>query len=505
MSDEIVVEEVSSVREQKEALKRREEAPAGATAGRDQPLYADRVKVYPRKVWGTFRRLKWAALGLLLAIYYLVPWIRWDRGPGAPDQAVLIDMPSRRAYFFFIEIWPQEVYYLTGLLILAAVGLFFVTSLAGRVWCGYACPQTVWTDLFMWVERLVEGDRNARMRLDRQPFSVGKLARKATKHGIWLLIAFVTGGAWIMYFKDAPTLVHELVTFRAAESVWLFIGLFTFTTYLLAGWAREQVCTYMCPWPRFQAAMFDEDTLIVTYQRWRGEPRGKLKKGENDDWSKRGDCIDCKACVAVCPTGIDIRDGQQLECINCALCIDACNDVMAKLGRPGELITYDTEANQIAQEQGNPRPRYKLIRIRTIFYALLFVGVATVMLGQLLFRNTLDINVLHDRNPLFVTLSNGDIRNGYTVKLLNKTREQRTFVLSFAGLPGATMDVLEHPADGDAVLLIAAPDSVATYDVQVRAPRSESVGESHPVTFTLTDPYKGETVTYKSVFRGPER
>ncbi|MEX2630132.1 MAG: cytochrome c oxidase accessory protein CcoG [Tistlia sp.] len=506
VADDITADEVASVREQKATLKRQEaeQAPAGVDAPR-QSLYADRVKVYPRQVRGTFRRLKWAALGILLAIYYLVPWIRWDRGPGAPDQAVLIDMPARRAYFFFIEIWPQEVYYLTGLLILASIGLFFVTSLAGRVWCGYACPQTVWTDLFMWVERLIEGDRNARMRLDRQPLSAGKVARKAAKHGVWLLIALVTGGAWIMYFKDAPTLVRELATLEASQTVWLFIGLFTATTYLLAGWAREQVCTYMCPWPRFQAAMFDEDTLIVTYQRWRGEPRGKLKKGENDDWSQRGDCIDCKACVAVCPTGIDIRDGQQLECINCALCIDACNDVMARIGRPPNLIAYDTEANQIAAEQGKPKPRYKLLRVRTLFYALLLVGVSAIMLGQLLFRDTLDINVLHERNPLFVTLSNGDIRNGYTVKLLNKTREPRAFVLTFEGIPGATMEVLGQQAGGQRVPLVAEPDSVATYDIQVRAPRSEVTEPSRPVTFTLTDPSRGETVVYDSVFRGPER
>lgn len=440
-----------------------------------------------------------------LAIYYITPWIRWDRGLNAPDQAVLLDFPGRRFYFFFIEIWPQEVYYLTGLLILAAVGLFFVTSLAGRVWCGYACPQTVWTDLYLWVERRIEGDRNARMRLDRQPLSAGKAARKVTKHGVWLLIALATGGAWIMYFKDAPTLVGELAAFEADESVYLFIGLFTATTYLLAGWAREQVCTYMCPWPRFQAAMFDEDTLIVTYQRWRGEPRGHLKKGANDDWSKRGDCIDCRACVAVCPTGIDIRDGQQLECISCALCIDACNDIMAKVGRPPNLIAYATEASQIAVEQGKPKPRYKLLRIRTIFYALLFVGVATLMLGQLLLRDTLDISVLHDRNPLFVTLSNGDIRNGYTVKLLNKTREPRAFVLTFDGIPGAVMEVLGQPLSGQRIPLDAAPDSVATYAVQVRAPRDQLGAASLPVSFTLTDPSRGETVAYESVFRGPER
>ena len=216
-----------------------------------EPLYANRVKVHPKDVRGRFRRLKWAALGLLLGIYYILPWVRWDRGPNAPDQAVLIDMVNRRTWFFFIELWPQEVYYFTGLLVLAALGLFLVTSLAGRVWCGYACPQTVWTDLFQWVERRIEGDRNARIKLDAEPFGWRKARKRLTKHAIWLVIAAVTGGAWIMYFNDAPTVVREIFTGQASLTVYGFVALFAATTYLLAGWAREQVCTYMCPWPRW--------------------------------------------------------------------------------------------------------------------------------------------------------------------------------------------------------------------------------------------------------------
>ncbi|HJS32655.1 MAG TPA: cytochrome c oxidase accessory protein CcoG, partial [Alphaproteobacteria bacterium] len=364
------------------------------------PLYASRIKVYPKQVSGYFRRIKWAVLAFCLSVYYLVPWIRWDRGPGAPDQAVLIDMPGRRAYFFTIEIWPQEVYYLTGLLILGAVGLFLVTAVMGRVWCGYACPQTVWTDLFMWVERLIEGDRNARIKLDKQPWSGTKLARKTAKHGIWLLIALATGGAWVLYFNDAPTVTRELFTAQASGAVYFFIGLFTSTTYVLAGWAREQVCTYMCPWPRFQAAMLDEGSLVVTYQDWRGEPRGKHKQGAS--WEGRGDCIDCGQCVAVCPTGIDIRDGQQLECIGCGLCVDACNGVMAKVGRPADLITFDTFASQAALAVGKSAP-YRLIRPRVIIYAALLAVVGLIMLGALLTRPTVEVNVLRDRNPIYVT------------------------------------------------------------------------------------------------------
>ncbi|NUB29826.1 4Fe-4S binding protein, partial [Azospirillum brasilense] len=252
-----------------------------AESARKGGLYAKHNKIYPKSVAGTFRRLKWLTLILLLGLYYVTPWIRWDRGPNAPDQAVLVDMPGRRLYFFFIELWPQQVYYLTGALILGAIGLFLATALAGRVWCGYACPQTVWSDLFLWVERRIEGDRGDRIRLDHAPWSPAKLGKKAAKHAAWLLIALLTGGAWVFYFNDAPTLALEMLRFEASSSVLLFIGLFTATTYLLAGHAREQVCIYMCPWPRFQAAMQDEESLTVTYEDWRGEGRGHLKRSQS--------------------------------------------------------------------------------------------------------------------------------------------------------------------------------------------------------------------------------
>ena len=292
-------------------------------------LYAPRVRVYPRAVSGTWRRVKWGVLVLLLGMYYVVPWLRWNRGPGAPDQAILLDLDGRRGWIFDIVLWPQEVYFVTGFLILGAFGLFLATSLFGRVWCGFACPQTVWTDLFMLVERLIEGDRNERMRLDHAPLSAGKAAKKGLKHLVWLAIAAATGGAWVFYYVDAPSTLFKIFRGEASTEVYVFIGLLTATTYTLAGWAREQVCTYMCPWPRFQAAMLDEQSVIVTYQKWRGEQRGKHKAG--DSWEGRGDCVDCRLCVNVCPTGIDIRDGQQLECIGCGLCIDACNETMAKV------------------------------------------------------------------------------------------------------------------------------------------------------------------------------
>ncbi|MGQ0678030.1 MAG: cytochrome c oxidase accessory protein CcoG [Rhodospirillales bacterium] len=472
-------------------------------AWEDEPLYADRVKIYPQAVRGAFRRFKWAALFVLLAIYYAVPWLRWDRGPGAPDQAVLIDMPHRRAYFFFIEIWPQEVYYITGLLILGAIGLFAATSVAGRVWCGFTCPQTVWTDLFMWVERMIEGDRAKRIRLDQSPLSAAKLARKLAKHAAWLLIAFATGGAWIMYFNDAPTALREVFTGAAGPTVYGFVALFTATTYVLAGWAREQVCIYMCPWPRFQGAMLDENSLVVTYADWRGEPRGKAKPGQSFDG--RGHCVDCGLCQRVCPTGVDIRQGQQLACIGCGLCIDACNSIMPHFNLPGNLIAYDSIANQAARAKGEAA-RLRLVRPRTIVYAACLAIVGAVMLGALLTRSTLDVSILPDRAPLYVLLMDGDLRNSYTFKVLNKAREERRFILALDGLARAhlAVDGLDTAADGSASLT-AGGDAVGTFHVFVRAPKSSLGGHSTPFRFVLREPATGKRIAKDAVFRGPER
>ncbi|MDE1148071.1 MAG: cytochrome c oxidase accessory protein CcoG [Azospirillaceae bacterium] len=472
-------------------------------------LYAEHVKVYPKAVSGPYRTLKWAVLAVCLAIYYTVPWLRWDRGPDAPHQAILIDLLSPRAYFFGIEIWPQEVYYITGLLVLAAVGLFLVTALAGRVWCGYACPQTVWTDLFMAVERLVEGDRGARIRLDRQPWSREKLLRKTAKHAAWLAIAVATGGAWVLYFDDAPTAFHALVTGRASVEEYFFVGMFTATTYILAGWAREQVCTYMCPWPRIQASMLDVHSLVVTYEAYRGERRGPHKAGTS--WEGRGDCIDCGQCIAVCPTGIDIRDGQQMECIGCGLCIDSCNTIMEKVGRPPNLIRFDTLDNQEAKAAGRPS-RYRLVRPRVIIYAAVLAVASAVMLFALETRSTMGISVQRDRAPLFVTLSDGSLRNGYTIKVSNKQRGVAQYSLAVVGQPGATLSVQDvgdaHGADG--VALPVHGDAQATFRVFVTLPRPALVRDggaqpSIPLVFSLKEegPAQPHTTFYEGVFMGP--
>ena len=465
----------------------------------NRSLYAKRVKIHPRDVSGAFRRAKWTILIVLLGIYYAAPWLRWERGPNAPSQAILVDFPSRKFYFFFIEIWPQEFYYLTGILILMAVGLFLFTSTFGRVWCGFGCPQTVWTDLYIWVERLIEGDRAARVRLDAAAWTPSKAAKRVLKHVVWLVIAMLTGGAWVFYFADAPTLLREFVTFDAPAAAWITVAFLTTSTYVMAGFAREQVCTYMCPYARFQAAMLDEHSIVVTYRTARGEPRGKYRKGET--FEGRGDCVDCLACVAVCPTGIDIRDGQQLECINCGLCVDACNEVMDRIGRPRGLIGLDTLTNVEARKAGLPS-QIRVFRARTFVYLGIMATVGLVMLFTLITRATLDVNVLRDRNPLFVQLADGSIRNTYTFHVLNKRHEARRLALRLDGVPQATFSVL---GQADDPRLGVAPDSVATYRIFVQMPRAEVTLESIDIGFVLQSEQDGEVARYRSVFRGPGR
>ena len=465
--------------------------PQGAGGGDpDGPLYRKREPIHPKLAHGTFRMLKWIAMAVFLGAYWIVPWLRWDRGPGKPDQAVLADFAGERLYFFGIEIWPQEVYYITGLLIRASLGLILVTSLFGRVWCGYACPQTVWTDLYIWVERAFEGDRAARMRLNSQPMSVNKAVRKTGKHTVWLLIAFATGGAFILYFHDAPSLARSFFAGEAPVSAYVFAGILTFTTYSLAGLMREQVCTYMCPWPRIQGALTDQHALNVTYRYDRGEPRGPHRKGES--WEGRGDCIDCKQCVQVCPMGIDIRDGAQLECIHCALCIDACDDIMKKIGRPKGLIAYDTDVAVEARAKGQPY-RYQLIRGRTILYAVLFVAVGALMLFGLSTRASFEINVIKDRSPPFVRLSDGSVRNGYEIKIVNKAAEARDMVVDIGGLDGLTLSVIgREDLVSEPFTLPVAANGVSRLQVYLAHPGT-GVRSRESLIITVTDPASGES------------
>ncbi|WP_336958958.1 cytochrome c oxidase accessory protein CcoG [Sphingobium aquiterrae] len=448
-------------------------------------LYEKRKGVYPKAVDGFFRRLKWAIMAVTLAIYWVTPWIRWDRGPYASDQAVLIDLAHRRFYMFSIEIWPQEFYYVAGLLIMAGIGLFLVTSAVGRAWCGYACPQTVWTDLYQHVERFIDGDRNAQIRLAKAPWGPAKIARRLFKWAVWLLIAFATGGAWIFYFADAPTLQHEFWTGHAAPVAYGTVALLTATTFLLGGFMREQVCIYMCPWPRIQTAMLDEKSLIVTYKHWRGEKRGSLKRAEAHPGAY-GDCVDCNQCVAVCPTGIDIREGPQIGCITCALCIDACDKVMTQVGRPRGLIDYCTEDDAKAEMAGKPpRPLIRsLLHVRTLVYLGIWSAIGLAMLFALGSRTRIDIAAQQDRNPIFVRLSDGDIRNAYTVKLRNMEARPRPMAVGIAGLPGARMWTDEGTREGATPMLTTTvpADSVAKLRVFVAAP---AAGE-HRQDFSFT-------------------
>jgi cytochrome c oxidase accessory protein FixG len=415
---------------------------------------------------------------------------------------VLVDFPSSRFYFFFIELWPQEVYYFTGLLILAALVLFLMNAIGGRIWCGYLCPQTVWTDLFYAVERAIEGDRRERMKKDDGKLTLRRVWEIGAKHTIWILIAWWTGGAWVLYFADAPTLVKELATFEAPLIAYVWIGILTFTTYALAGFMREQVCVYMCPWPRIQAALTDEWALNVAYRYDRGEPRLSLKKAAElrTKGETAGDCIDCDQCVAVCPTGIDIRNGSQIDCIQCGLCIDACDSVMAKIGRPARLIAYDNDINIERRMAGKP-PVFKVVRPRTVFYASIIAVVGGIMLYVLATRAFLDISVLHDRNPIAVALSDGSVRNAYTVRVLNKRTYGRALALDVAGVSGARVEVFGWDSLGmPRPVIVVGRDQTEEFRVLVTLPGRDNLEKSTDVTFVVTDLGLGERASAKDHF-----
>jgi len=452
-----------------------------ATAGAS--LYEAHRKVYPKAVTGIFRRLKWTVMGICLAFFYLMPLLRWHRGEGVPDQAILIDLAGRRVYLFGLEFWPQEIYFVTGVMVLAMLALFLATALFGRVWCGYACPQTVWTDLFVMVERWIEGDRAERMRLDKAPWSLSKLRKKAVKHGLWLAIAAASGCAFVGWYTDAPTLTRQLLLFKAPMSDVGFIALLTSTTYLLGGLAREQVCTYMCPWPRIQTALLDEHSRVVSYQAWRGEPRGKLAD-EN-----AGDCIDCMACVQVCPTGIDIRDGHQLQCIDCSLCVDACDAMMGKVGRDRGLIRWESFTGQRQRAAGLPA-EWRPVRARTALYAVIILAVTAAMMIGLVMRRPVRVDVLHDRQPLFVAISGDRLRNGYVLKISNQTRREQTLHLHAEAQPDMVLAIAgdQEQAGGATLILKAGPDGQTSYHITAALPRDKAGAGSSPVTFILSRP-----------------
>ena len=447
-------------------------------------LYRSEDKIYPREVKGRFATLRRVAMFLLLGMFYGGPWLTW-----AGRQAVLFDLPARKFYIFGLTLWPQDFVYLALLLIILAVCLFFFTALAGRLWCGYACPQTVWTEAFTWIERIIEGDRSKRIKLDKAPWSANKFARKATKQFLWISLAVFTGFSFVGYFVPIRELGVNLVTFRAGGWEWFWTIFYGFATYGNAGYMREQVCKYMCPYARFQGAMFDKDSLIITYDEARGEARGGRKRGDDYKAKGLGDCIDCTMCVQVCPTGIDIRDGLQYECIACAACIDACDSVMDRMGYPRGLVRYSTE-HALHNEP------YRLIRPRTLVYTAILSVLFLSLTASIVLRKPVILDVIRDRNTLFRDAGRAGIENNYSLRVINKHNQPHEYELSVRGIEGATIQTDTR--------FFVEPETVFTLPTSVTVPHEYAAG-GQSIYFVVTalddDSIRVEEL---SRFRGPE-
>ncbi|MCS0580524.1 cytochrome c oxidase accessory protein CcoG [Massilia pinisoli] len=447
-------------------------------------MYAKREAIHPREVKGRFATLRWTCVWLTQALFYGLPWLSMHG-----RQAVLFDLGARKFHLFGLVLWPQDFIYLAGLLIICAYALFLVTAVAGRVWCGYACPQTVYTEIFLWIERRIEGDRSARIRLDRQPWTVQKVARRTAKHLAWGLVALWTGFTFVGYFTPVRALGDAVAHLGLGPWETFWVLFYSFATYGNAGWMREQVCKYMCPYARFQSAMFDHDTLIVSYDGARGEPRGAARD------ASRGDCIDCSLCVQVCPTGIDIRNGLQYECIGCAACVDACDSVMDKVDKPQGLIRYATE-NALAGHWSASQIRARVLRPRTIGYGLVLLLMATGMSTALALRTPLKLDVIRDRGSMGREVDGGRIENVYRLQLMNTGERDHLFRVRVAGIPTAAV------VDEDVVELAGA--SARAVPVRVRVDHHAAHTGSNALTFSVTaedDP--ALHVTEKAVFIVP--
>ncbi len=443
-------------------------------------------RLYPQKAKGFFRRLKWILNGVFLSIYFFTPFLRWNRGEGLPNQAILIDMQNSKGYFFAIEMWPNEVYYLMAILVLAAVLLFFITSLFGRVWCGYACFQTVWTDIFIAFEHIFQGDRNQRIILDRKN-NFEKFYKKFLTHLSWILFALATGFAFTNYFNDIFLQIKNLIDLNLSFATLGWSLGIAGATYIMAGFAREHVCTFMCPYARFQSAMFDRNTLIIAYDEKRGEPRGKLKEKDFsiENQVHQGDCIDCKQCVVVCPTGIDIRDGLQMECIACGLCIDACDDIMKKINRPLGLIRYETQKHL----ENDKENKFKLFSARFFYYLTIICVFSSFLIYSLLTKKEIEVMVNANRNPPFVRLSDGSIRNGYELKITNKSSKIRKFNL-ILNSPTQAKIIVKNNFSEDENSLIIDKNSSAVFKIFIILPidfLDENPEKQGIINFSLID------------------
>ena len=433
---------------------------------REPALYEAHKKIYPREVSGRFSRLRVISLLALLGIYYVTPLLQWDG-----RQAILFDLPGRKFYLFGLTLWPQDFIYLAALLILAGLSLFFFTALLGRVWCGYACPQTVWTEAYLWMERKIEGNHNQRMKLDRAPNSAAKIRVKALKHTVWIAFSLWTGFTFVAYFTPIDELAAELVNFSLGPWETFWILFYSFATYGNAGFMREQVCKYMCPYARFQSAMFDSDTLIVAYHPERGEPRGSRRRGVDPAEVGLGDCIDCRVCVQVCPTGIDIREGLQYECIACSLCIDGCDEIMDKMNYPRGLIRYTTENSA----RGKPQ---RILRPRILVYATILLVLCGLLVAHISQRVALDLDVIRDRNTLYRETRDGLIENVYMLKILNMDNNAHEYKLRAEGIDGLKL-VVDEPK-------ISVPGgTVQQLVVRLQADEFNLEARSVPVSFHL--------------------
>jgi len=461
----------------------------------EQALYEVRKKIYPRAVHGWFAASRWAMVWATQLVFYGLAWLDWN-----DRQAVLFDIVHRKFYIFGLVFWPQDIIYLTVLLVISALALFLFTAVAGRLWCGYACPQTVYTEIFMWVERRIEGERAARLRLDRAPPSARKLALKAAKHGAWIAIALWTGFSFVGYFTPirelgaavlaAAGLVAQGPALGPWESFWvLFYG---FATYGNAGWMREQVCKYMCPYARFQSAMFDEDTLIITYDPQRGEPRGARSRSAERATLALGDCVDCGVCVQVCPTGIDIREGLQYECIGCAACIDGCDQVMDRMGYARGLIRYST-THAIERKLGRAQMLRRALRPRVLVYCAILGAIVIAAGASLWLRVPLKVDVIRDRAAIAREVAGGRIENVYRLQIMNTTETARRFEISVEGLPGIALE-------GEAAVELAGA-SAREVPVRVRVPQEGLERGSHRIHFVVRAPEAQKlAVREKSIF-----
>jgi cytochrome c oxidase accessory protein FixG len=436
-------------------------------------LYASHEKIYPRSVKGRFASLRWAAVWLTQIIFYGLPWLSWNG-----RQAVLFDLGARKFHLFGVVLWPQDFIYLAGLLVIAALSLFFFTAVAGRLWCGYACPQTVYTEIFMWVERRIEGDRAAQMKLDAAPWSTRKLGLKSAKHAVWIALSLLTGFTFIGYFAPIRELFGQILSLQLGP--WqVFWGLFySVATWGNAGFMREQVCKYMCPYARFQGAMFDRDTLVITYDTQRGEPRGSRSKKADPGALGLGSCIDCTLCVQVCPTGIDIRNGQQYECIGCAACIDVCDDVMDRMGYARGLVRYATQRAIDTGLDARGMLR-RVLRPRVIVYGTLLLMLIGVLLGALATRNPLRVDLIRDRHALARVVEDGDIENTYRIHFMNAAERPLQLTLQVQGLP-------ELHIAGSASFEVPAASNRAVA-LNLRIPSGAAPAGSHPVRIIITE------------------